>query len=190
MVITSALHAEGPGFEPQRNHIFYSTIPLLQYWRLQFAWDDCVLYRNIHSFSDPISIIYTGSEILCKTVLFRRKILTVLRSGRLFKMLPFTQTYSSWLHTASANLRNCSVRKISWHNNHRVHGLGSTYLWYFSIIRRNLAFAHRNTKEVAYKNSVRPKLEYAAPIWRPYCKTQVEKVKRTAARWTCRRWRN
>ena len=40
---------------------------------------------------------------------------------------------------------------------------------------------------------VRPKLEYAAPIWSPYSKlqiNQVEKVQRTAARWTCRRWRN
>ena len=36
-------------------------------------------------------------------------------------------------------------------------------------------------------------LEYAAPIWHPYHETQiaqVEKVQRTAARWTCRRWRN
>ena len=40
---------------------------------------------------------------------------------------------------------------------------------------------------------VRLKLDYAALIWSPYCKTQiqqVEKVQRTAARWTCRRWRN
>ena len=38
-----------------------------------------------------------------------------------------------------------------------------------------------------------PQLEYAAPIWHPYNETQtakVEKVQRTAARWTCRRWRN
>ena len=38
-----------------------------------------------------------------------------------------------------------------------------------------------------------PQLEYAAPIWNPYHKLQiqeVEKVQRTAARWTCRRWRN
>ena len=61
------------------------------------------------------------------------------------------------------------------------------------FLRRNLAFAPRCTKEVAYKTLVRPKLEYAAPIWSPYFKTQiqqVEKVQRTAARWTCRRWRN
>ena len=61
------------------------------------------------------------------------------------------------------------------------------------FLRRNLAFAPRSTKEVAYKTLVRPKLEYAAPIWSPYSKlqiNQVEKVQRTAARWTCRRWRN
>ena len=59
--------------------------------------------------------------------------------------------------------------------------------------RRNLAFAPRHTKEVSYKTLVRPKLEYAAPIWYPYHETQigqVGKVQRTAARWTCRRWRN
>ena len=50
---------------------------------------------------------------------------------------------------------------------------------------RNLAFATRSTKAVAYKTLVRPKLEYAAPIWSPYSKlqiNQVEKVQRTTAR--------
>ena len=40
---------------------------------------------------------------------------------------------------------------------------------------------------------VRPKLENAAPIWSPHSKlqiNQIEKVQRTASRWTCRRWRN
>ena len=61
------------------------------------------------------------------------------------------------------------------------------------FLRRNLAFTPRSTKEVAYKTLVCPKLEYAALIWSPYCKAQiqqVEKVQRTAAFWTSRRWRN
>ena len=61
------------------------------------------------------------------------------------------------------------------------------------FLRCNLAFAPRHNKEVAYKTLVRPKLEYTAPIWHPYHETQIgqaEKVQRTAARWTCRRWRN
>ena len=35
-------------------------------------------------------------------------------------------------------------------------------------LHRNFAFAPRSTKEVAYKTFVWPKLENAAPIWRPY----------------------
>ena len=36
-------------------------------------------------------------------------------------------------------------------------------------------------------------MKYPAPNWSPYSKlqiNQVEKVQRTAACWTCRRWRN
>ena len=61
------------------------------------------------------------------------------------------------------------------------------------FLRRNLAFAPLCTKEVEYKILVRPKLEYAAPIWSPHSKlqiNQIENVQRTAACWTCRRWRN
>ena len=57
------------------------------------------------------------------------------------------------------------------------------------FLRGNMAYAPRSTKEVAYKILVWPKLEYAAPIWSPHLKLQInqfEKVQRTAARWTCR----
>ena len=60
------------------------------------------------------------------------------------------------------------------------------------FLQGNLALTPRKTKEVAYKTLVRPQLEDAAPIWHPYDETQiqqVEKVQRTAVRWTCRRWK-
>ena len=58
------------------------------------------------------------------------------------------------------------------------------------FLRRNLALAPRCIQNI---NFVRPQLEYAAPIWHPYHETliaQAEKVQRTAASWSCRRWRN
>ena len=71
--------------------------------------------------------------------------------------------------------------------------ISSKATWTLGFLRQNLAFAPRQTKNVAYKTLVCPQLEYASPIWHPYVKTQIqqmEEVQKTAARWTCRRWRN
>ena len=54
------------------------------------------------------------------------------------------------------------------------------------FLRRNLALAPRETKDMAYKTLVRPKLEYLFfSVWNTYSKSQdyqLEKVQRTAAR--------
>ena len=80
------------------------------------------------------------------------------------------------------------------------------------FLRRNLAFAPRSTKEVAYKTLVHlnftfkalnlhrekstlekivpqgliwnTELEYAAPIWSPYSKLQINQVEKAC--WTCK----
>ena len=46
------------------------------------------------------------------------------------------------------------------------------------FLRRNLAFAPRSTKEVAYKTLVRPKLEYAAPIWSPHSNFRLIRLRK------------
>lgn len=61
------------------------------------------------------------------------------------------------------------------------------------FLRRNLKISSEKVKSHAYKALVRPKLEYCSTIWDPYQKqqiTQIEKVQRRAARFTCNRFHN
>ncbi|XP_077999769.1 uncharacterized protein LOC144452542 [Glandiceps talaboti] len=60
------------------------------------------------------------------------------------------------------------------------------------LLKRNLWNCSRNTKEIAYKTLVRPRLEYCSTIWDPYQKThqeQLEKVQRRAARFVTNDYR-
>ena len=61
-----------------------------------------------------------------------------------------------------------------------------------SFIRRNLPKAPSKVKEQCYKSLVRPKLEYACPVWDPHHKihiNNIEKVQRAAARFVTGNYR-
>ena len=81
-----------------------------------------------------------------------------------------------------------TIKSLDW--GQHIYEITSKATRTFGFLLRNFTFAPRETKAAAYKTLIRPQLEYAALIWHPYVKTQVERVQRTAARWTCRRWRN
>ena len=94
--------------------------------------------------------------------------------------------YPPWI-----NIWTSSVCQILWYNYHWQ--LESTYIWGHLKATRTLAFAPRQTKEVVYKTLVRPQVECATLISHPYLRTQmqqIEKVQRTAAKWTCKKRRN
>ena len=111
-----------------------------------------------------------------------------------------SQTNSLRLLTTHQTLENVQLVKyfdITFTDNmdwgQHVSEISSKATKTLGFLRKNLAFAPRSTKEVAYKTLVWPKLEYAAPVWSPHLKVQInqiEKVQRAAACWTCRRWRN
>ena len=59
------------------------------------------------------------------------------------------------------------------------------------VLRRNLKNFPREIKNMAYKSIPRPKMEYAAPIWDPYTKDNIqllEAVQRRAARFVCNKY--
>ena len=78
-----------------------------------------------------------------------------------------------------------NVKSPKYHENMdcslHIPDISAKTIYSLGFLCRNLALAPKSTKEVAYKTLVHPKLEYAAPIWCPYRRAQIQKVQRTAA---------
>lgn len=162
--------------------------------------DDCVLYRNIYS-QDDADILQND---LNKLALWEQDWLMefnvskchTLRVSRHRTDRQLTFDYS--LHdqiletVSSAKYLGVTLNSdLDWGTH--INNISSKANKTLGFLRRNLAFAPRETKAMAYKTLVRPQLEYASAVWNPYQQKyidQVEKVQRTAARWSCRRWRN
>ena len=73
----------------------------------------------------------------------------------------------------------------------------SKVLWEMRILiqtlKRNLKISSHTVKEKAYKAFVRPALEYAATVWDPYTKKDIDKleaIQRRAARFVLNRYNN
>ncbi|KAK2170960.1 hypothetical protein NP493_1120g01059 [Ridgeia piscesae] len=73
--------------------------------------------------------------------------------------------------------------KLTWANH--ITDIASKSSKVLGMIKRTLGPCKPNVKETAYNMLVRPKLEYASPIWNPHTTTQIkhlEKVQHCAAR--------
>ena len=162
--------------------------------------DDCVLYRNIHSLQDCLTLQEDLTSLGQWEADWQMKFnVAKCHSMRVTRHQHHKQILFDYsLHNQTLeNVQSAKYLGITITDNmdwgQHVSEISSKATKTLGFLRRNLAFAPRSTKEVAYKTLVRPKLEYAAPIWSPHLKlqiNQIEKVQRTAARWTCRRWRN
>ena len=160
--------------------------------------DDCVLYRNIHSLQDCLTLQEDLTSLGQWEADWQMKFnVAKCHSMRVTRHQYHKQILFDYsLHNQTLeNVQSAKYLGITITDNmdwgQHVSEISSKATKTLGFLRRNLAFAPRSTKEVAYKTLVRPKLEYAAPIWSPHLKlqiNQIEKVQRTAARWTCRRW--
>lgn len=162
--------------------------------------DDCVLYRNIYSLSDCLTLQEDLNSLARWEADWQMKFnVAKCHSMRVTRHHEHNQIKFDYsLHqqkleqVQSAKYLGITITDdLDW--GQHISEITANATRTLGFLRRNLAFAPRQTKDVAYKTLIRPKLEYASPIWHPYLITQisqVEKVQRTAARWTCRRWRN
>ena len=162
--------------------------------------DDCVLYRNIHSRKDCLTLQEDLTSLGQWEADWQMKFnIAKCHSMRVTRHQHHKQILFDYsLHNQTLeNVQSAKYLGITITDNmdwgQHVSEISSKATKTLGFLRKNLVFAPRSTKEVAYKILVRPKLEYAAPIWSPHSKlkiNQIEKVQRTAARWTCRIWRN
>ena len=162
--------------------------------------DDCVLFRNIHVLQDCLTLqedlISLGQWEANWQMKFNVAKCHSMRVTQHQHHKQYLFDYSLHIQTLE-NVQSAKYLGITITDNmdwgQHVSEISSKATKTLGFLRRNLAFAPRSTKEVAYTLLVLPKLEYAAPIWSPYSKlqiNQIEKVQRTAARWACSRWRN
>ena len=155
--------------------------------------DGCVLYRNIYSIQDGFIQQEDLTSLICQWEADWQMKFNVAKchSMRVTRHQHHKQILFDYsLHNQTLeNVQSAKYLGIAISDNmycgQHISDISSKATKTLSFLRRNLAFAPRSTKEVAYKTLVRTKLEYAAPIWSPYSKlqiNQVEKVQRTAAR--------
>ena len=77
---------------------------------------------------------------------------------------------------------------LNWHSH--IDNIVSKAYKNLYFVMRNLKFASRETKSIAYLTLIRPILEYACSVWDPHQKClidKIESVQRKAARLVCNR---
>ena len=154
--------------------------------------DDCVLYRNITTQRDCEIL----QEDLDKLSLWEKDWLMEFNVGKCHTMRITRHQLSNQIRhdyvlhgqvlesvTSAKYLGVTLNNTIDW-GSHISH-ITSKATKTLGFIRRNLALAPKQTKVVAYNTLVRPQLEYASPIWNPYCQSDIyklEMVQQTATR--------
>ena len=123
--------------------------------------DDCVLYRNIHSLQDCLTLQEDFTSLGQWEANWQMRVTRHQHHKQiLFDYSLHNQTLEN---VQSAKYLGITITdNMDW--GQHVSEISSKAAKTLGFLHRNLAFAPRSTKEVAYKTLVRPKLEYAAPI--------------------------
>ena len=160
--------------------------------------DDCVLYRDIADRNDT-NLLQQDLDALGR---LEAKWLMEFNVDKCFVMHP---THSKHKIQHQYTLHNQTLTPLK-HSKYLGVTLSDDLTWLTHIsnvvgdasrtlnfLRRTLRIASQNTKALAYKALVRPKLEYAPSVWDPHhakWRNALEAVQNRAARFSTRRWHN
>ena len=137
--------------------------------------DDCVMYKSVktiqdcevlqndldqlHQWEKRWQLRFNASKcnIMRATHAKKKQLLYEYKLGG-EALLPTNSTAYLGVELSSDLKWNTHVRKTASKANQTL-----------GVLRRNLKNCPREIKNMAYKSILRPKMEYAAPIWDPYC---------------------
>lgn len=154
--------------------------------------DDCLMYRPIRSMADQdkLQLDLAALELWGDTwgMRFNATKCNIMRISR--SRNPLTRMYSLCGHVLAevdiAKYLGINISsELSW--SPHVSSVASRANSTLGFLRRNLRQCPMKLKETAYIALIRSSLEYAASIWDPYLKRDIdalERVQRRAARFT------
>ena len=134
--------------------------------------DDCVLHRNIYSIQDGFilqedhtSLVQWEADWQMKFNMAKCHSMRVTPHQHHKQILFDYSLHNHILENVQSEkyLGKTISDNMDW--GQHISEISSKATETLGFLRRNLAFAPRSTKEVAYKTLVRPKQELAAPIW-------------------------
>ena len=136
--------------------------------------EDCVQYRNIHSLQDFLILQADLDSLGLWEAEWQMKFNVAkchpMRVTRHCSHKQIVHDYTLHQRTLE-NVQSAKYLGITITENidlgQQISDISSKSTKTLGLLPRNLAFATRSTKEVAYKNLVRPKLDYAAPFLEP-----------------------
>lgn len=142
--------------------------------------DDCLLYREIHTFNDHIALqedlkkLETWAQDWGMRFNAKKCNILSIKKKSDFRYQLCGEILSDV--TGSPYLGVTISNDLKWHDHisNKTKKANSV----LGLLKRNLRYCPHNCKRTAYVTLVRPILEYAAIIWDPHLKGDIDKIER------------
>lgn len=189
--------AQGSVLAPLLLLIFINDLPLNIPVNVKLFADDCILYNEINSHDDHITL-NNALEAVSNWCANWQMTNNAKKSALL------TITRKKHRSEFSYSINNVSLTRVYEHKylgftitqdlrwDSHISIVTSAALWRLMFLRRRVRLAPAETKLTAYETFIRPVLEYANIVWFPFTVTQIKKlevIQRKAIRFIYNKYR-